>query len=201
MTYEEAIHRIESIQFSVEVNVVSSLASFVNAIRREEAVRLLVREMRSQPHVWRDVCARIIQLRMSPIDPQYENPHDVSLATYVLSSEWFNGWAGRFAARLVSNVQNTWWARRVAALVLKPQVSRTTPLRIGELFPTATTATSLRSNAVTRTFMWDPVPRDTPISVVAPLSPPVKEFAVAIIEAGPNTELTRYKTVWTEQAA
>jgi hypothetical protein len=191
---------IESTEFSVDLNVVSSLASFVNALRSEKAIHLLVREMKSGP-LWGEVCRRILHLLKSPFDPGYENPHDTALAAYALSSYWYNAAAGRVAARWVGTAKNTWWAARVSSLILSQQAGPTPRLQMRTLFPGPEKRPPLHLPPVHQTFVWHPLPKDVAFTIAAKPPAPVNAFKVSKMERPPRRPPLVYQKNWMKEAA
>jgi hypothetical protein len=201
MTYQDAIARIESLAFSIELNVVSSLTTFMTALRSEEAIQRLVQELKSE-RVQAEVCGRILHLLRHPIDPAYENPHDVSLAAYVLSLYWRNAAIGRMAALWVSAAKNTWWAARISSLVLRQKASQTPHVRMRDLFSGDQRRPCPPGGLLNQWFVWQPVPENTAFTVAVQPSARSDEFMVQRVEPKPRTgQSLRYTKDWLKEAA
>ena len=83
MNWQQAIQEIESVNFDVQLNVVSSFRLFLNAARDEPAVITLYEAMQESEEVRKTVLERLRELSMRQIDIQYGNTNDTALTVYL----------------------------------------------------------------------------------------------------------------------
>ena len=82
--WRQAIDDIMGTGFEVGVNVVSDLASFIQAVSSEPCVQTLYRAMSTSREATSEVLRQISQLSALEIDRKYENPNDTALAVFLL---------------------------------------------------------------------------------------------------------------------
>jgi hypothetical protein len=148
MTAEQAMAVIESTDFSVALNVVSDLHTFLRGAEQHPAVRALHEQLRSAGAA-QQIAARIADLCQRPTDPAYENPGDAALAVYLWLLDRDQGELARPAAERVLQVPSCWWASAVAR-----QVSAA-----GEPSEPAPTSLSGDSSSPPATLEGHPAPR------------------------------------------
>jgi hypothetical protein len=115
---DEAIKHIESVEFSVFMNVASSLTTYVNGLQADPSVQLLFKAIASDAGK-RLISERLTTLAHAESDPAYENPNDVALSVYLLLFNWSDRGSGASVARMVSQVERCWWAARLARSILE----------------------------------------------------------------------------------
>ena len=110
--------RLESHEFSAEINVCSDLLSIEKAIFSNDAVIDLKRQCKIDPLITAEVIERIrLLVNMSP-DPRYESPWDIAISTYLLILSFTNSPATFLAASIVQNAAQLWWAERITNRLL-----------------------------------------------------------------------------------
>ena len=123
MTWKESLAEIETVEFDVRLNVVSSLRLFLGAARKEPAVLALHKELQQSGDASEEILGRIYDLSRSPSDPAYCNPADTALTVLLwllsLSQKAF----AEVAASFVVAVDNCWYAKKVARLILQADQS------------------------------------------------------------------------------
>lgn len=83
MNWQQAAEEIESVEFDVQLNVVSSFKLFLNAARDEPAVIALYQAMQASEEVSDAVLERVCELSRQEIDTRYANTNDVALTVYL----------------------------------------------------------------------------------------------------------------------
>ena len=100
MNWQEALEEIYSIEFEVNLNVVSGTNAFFKAISQDPVVLEACREMCQSGEVREEVLGRIYDLVGQEIDPSFENPNDTRLAVLL--------WLTNFAAAHHAERAATW---------------------------------------------------------------------------------------------
>jgi hypothetical protein len=117
MTVQQLFERIESPTFSYRVTVESSLRrALLNIADQPDCqslINLIKTEGKSEP-----VLSRLIVLTRQSVDPRYQNPHDVAMATYLFTLQQTNAQVARIGAEATIAVAGTWWASKIAQLIL-----------------------------------------------------------------------------------
>ena len=83
MNWQQALAEIESVEFDVQLNVVSSFGLFLNAARDEPAVTVLYQAMQASEEVSDTVLERVCELSTQDIDTRYANTNDAALTVYL----------------------------------------------------------------------------------------------------------------------
>ena len=118
--YLVALNEIESLEFDVRLNVVSSYRLFLTAAQQEPAVKALYQAMQSSEEVTGEVFGRVCQLSTMEIDTRYGNSKDAAL-TVLLWLLWLTEKAyAEVAAHYVAGAGNCWYAWRMARTILFP---------------------------------------------------------------------------------
>jgi hypothetical protein len=123
MKAHEWMRTIESVPFSVGLNVVSGLRTFLSAAASQEAVQGLQEEL-STTNGWGELAARITSLCARPTDPNSENPADTALAVYLWLLGQHEVELARQAAALALQVPNLWWTYQVAQPLVREDGAR-----------------------------------------------------------------------------
>ena len=133
MNWQEAIEEIQSVEFDVNLNVVSGTNAFFRAVAQEPAVLEACRELLQSGEVREDALGRIYDLVKQDTDPRFENPNDTPLAILL----WLTTFAApdytKRAAAQVDLAQRCWYAKKLAQRILNPPPSTTGDSRFGEL--------------------------------------------------------------------
>lgn len=120
MNWIQAIKEIESPEFDVTLNVVSSMRAFFAAAAKEPAALTLYDTMRTSGEAREDVLGRIHDLSQLEVDRRYENPNDTALAILL----WVTNFAApefvQMAADLVDRAPQCWYAKKLARRILMP---------------------------------------------------------------------------------
>jgi hypothetical protein len=158
MNLEQVINNIESMDFSIRLNVVSSLTTYLHALRKERGFQLLYRAMATGDGS-NTVSQRLNNLAQQRPDARYENPHDVALSVYTLLLYWLDRRAGKSAAEMVSRVGQCWWATRIAKSILQREAMRPQELSLelfGSTFGRETGTRSIKTSPIDKQFVWWP---------------------------------------------
>jgi hypothetical protein len=123
-TLTELFQRAESAEFSAKANIASGLTLFLGILEEDDTVRSLVKLLKDQPHWVIDVLSRTEQLARLSIDPRYENPSDVALATYCWALQLVHPQVAKIGANFAAHAQGAWWARLVALRVLREDLGQ-----------------------------------------------------------------------------
>ena len=83
MNWQQALTEIESVEFDVQLNVVSSFDLFIDAAQDEPAVTTLYQAMQTSEEVSEAVLDRVCALSRQEIDVQYANTNDAALTVYM----------------------------------------------------------------------------------------------------------------------
>ena len=133
MNWQEALEEIQSVEFDVNLNVVSGTNAFFQAVAQEPAVLEECRELRQSGEVREDALGRIHELVKQETDPRFENPNDTPLAVLL----WLTAFAApdctKRAAAQVDLAPRCWYAKKLAQRILNPPPSTTGDSRFGEL--------------------------------------------------------------------
>ena len=118
MNWKEALNEIESLEFDVQLSVVSSFSLFMKAARKEPAVASLYQAMQSATNVSDKVLRRVGELSSLEIDTRYENPMDTALAVSLWILSLVQPAQAKDAALKVTSAPNCHYAWKVARSVL-----------------------------------------------------------------------------------
>lgn len=113
MTCEEAIAEIEGLEFAARLNMASSLATFLNRARREQAVQAIFASL-DTPRCLGQVYLRTLELAQEEVDIRFENPRDVALAVYLWVTSLKDTAMAEGMAQLVLKAPQCWWATTLA---------------------------------------------------------------------------------------
>lgn len=136
MEYSEAIFQsLEGDRFSAEVNVASSMTAFIRAVERHPEFGALLRAIRERKISAMAVCKRIETLSHNQVDPEFENPHDVAIAAYLLALHRENAPIVHLACVHAAAAPQTWWTASTIAAVkaatARPNIDATESLSTG----------------------------------------------------------------------
>ncbi len=120
MEWSDAIDEIESIDFDVRLNVVSSFSLFMRSVREEPAVAAMSQAMQSSEKALETVLEHVCELSRREIDTQYENPGDTALAVCLWLLSLVRPSYANIGALCVVGAPNCFYAWKVARLVLLP---------------------------------------------------------------------------------
>ena len=125
MNWQEALEEIQSVEFDVNLNVVSSTNTFFRAVSREPAVLEAYRQMRESGELREEVLGHIYDLATQEIDPRYANPHDTPLAVFLWLTYFGAPDFALMAAGMVDRAPQCWYARKLTSQILCPPPSTT----------------------------------------------------------------------------
>jgi len=120
MNWTQALKEIESPEFDVTLNVVSSLGAFFKAAAKEPAALTLYATMRTSGEAREDVLGRIHDLSQLEVDRRYENPNDTALAILLWATNFAAPELVQMAADLVDRAPQCWYAKKLARRILMP---------------------------------------------------------------------------------
>jgi hypothetical protein len=64
------------------------------------------------------VLGRLINLTRQSVDPRYDNPNDIAMATYLFALQQTDSALARIGAEAVIGVAGAWWASKIAYVIL-----------------------------------------------------------------------------------
>ena len=117
MSLQDVMLKVEDHQFAAEMNLASGSVTFYNSLRNHWVFRELAEQMKG-PNVPEAVLRRLIELSNRSVQPQFENPFDVALTTYLTMLDLYNPELVRRGAEVVSQAPNCWWATEMALRLL-----------------------------------------------------------------------------------
>ena len=132
MNWQEALEEIQSVEFDVNLNVVSSTNGFFRAVAKEPAVLEAYRQMRESGELREEVLGRIFDLASREIDLCYQHPNDTPLSVLLWLTYFAAGDFAPMAAAAVARAPNCWYARKLARRILNPPPSSTENHRVGD---------------------------------------------------------------------
>lgn len=122
MNWQQEATEIESIEFDVQLNVVSSFKLFLNAARKEPSVIALYRAMQTSEEVSEKVLGRVCDLSRQEIDTRYANTNDTALAVYLWLLSVCRPTHATIGALCVVDAANCHYAWKVARSILLPSL-------------------------------------------------------------------------------
>jgi hypothetical protein len=117
MTTEDAINDIESLDFAVRLNLASGLKRFIQLLRNEPSVKLLINVINKDTSLKTAVLKRVKDLSGRDFDERYENPSDTAVAAYVWLLGLMDPEAWKSAAAIAASMPQTWWARKTSRFI------------------------------------------------------------------------------------
>ena len=132
MTWQEALDEIHSVEFDVNLNVVSGTNGFFRTVSKEPVVLEACREMWLSGEVREDVLGRIRDLVRQDTDERFENPNDTPLAVLLWLTNFTAPDYAEMAASWVAPAPRCWYAKKLAQRILNPPPSTTGVSRFGE---------------------------------------------------------------------
>ena len=130
MNWQQALAEIESIEFDVQLNVVSSFDLFLNAARDEPAVIALYEAMQASEEVSDTVLERVSKLSTQEIDTRYGNTNDAALTVYLWLLSLCRKAHATAGALCIVGAPNCFYAWKAARLVLLPSLA---PMPAGDM--------------------------------------------------------------------
>ena len=132
MNWEEALEEISSPAFRANLSVISGTSAFFKAIAQLPAVLDAQRLMLGSGELKKEVLGRIYDIAAEKTDPEFLNPNDKALATFL----WLTAFAApdyvETAAKWTDRAPQCWYARHLARRILNPPLSSTRDYRFGE---------------------------------------------------------------------
>ena len=125
MNWQEALNDIQSMEFDVNLNVVSSTDGFFAGVAREPAVLEAYDHMRNSGERREEALGMLFDLAWEGTDPRYENPNDTSLAVLLWLTNFATSDLVALAASWVDLAPRCWHAKRLAQRILNPPASMT----------------------------------------------------------------------------
>jgi hypothetical protein len=109
-TLDEIYQDVEGDDLSFQANLAPGMRRFQEIVQNSTGFKLVLEALES-PEAEARIIARLKALALSEIDPDFENPHDVAMATYAaaLATRDLAG----VAASVSVGAKNTWWLRRM----------------------------------------------------------------------------------------
>ena len=132
MNWQEALEEIYSVEFEVNLNVVSGTNAFFRAVSHEPVVLEACREMYQSGEVREEVLGRIYDLAGQEIDPSFENPNDTRLAVLLWLTNFAAPHHAERAATWVDIAPGCWYSKKLAQRILNPPPSATGDSKFGK---------------------------------------------------------------------
>lgn len=132
MNWQEVLEEIYSVEFEVNLNVVSGTNAFFRAVSQEPVVLEACREMYQSGEVREEVLGRIYDLVGQEIDPNFENPNDTRLAVLLWLTNFTTPHHAKRAATLVDIAPGCWYSKKFAQRILNPPPSTTGDSKFGK---------------------------------------------------------------------
>ena len=117
MSLQNLFKAIESFEFGARVGVASGFRTFGSIVCNQNEVKQL-RDCIEDGSAYRKLWKRAVEICNRPIDQNYANPWDISIATYLTIIQDYNPDEGQILAQIVEGTPNLFWARKVALAVL-----------------------------------------------------------------------------------
>ena len=132
MNWQEVLEEIHSVEFDVNLNVVSGTNRFFKAVSQESSVLEAYRQMRQSGEVCEDVLGLIYTLVKQETNPHFENPNDTPLAVLLWLTTFAAPDYAEMAATWVDGAPRCWYAKKLAQRILNPPPSTTGDYRFWE---------------------------------------------------------------------
>ena len=124
MTLQNLFKTIESFEFGARVGVASGFRTFGSIVCNQNEVKQL-RDCIEDGSVYRKLWERGVEICNRPIDQNYENPWDISIAAYLTIIQDYNPDEGQILAEIiVEDTPNLFWARKVALIILSHEIQK-----------------------------------------------------------------------------
>ncbi len=124
MSLQNLFKEIESFEFGARVGVASGFRTFGSIVCNQNEVKQL-RDCIEDGSAYRKLWERAVEICNRPIDQNYENPWDISIAVYLTIIQDYNPDEGQILAEIiVEGTPNLFWARKVALAVLSPETQK-----------------------------------------------------------------------------
>ena len=123
MNWQQEATEIESIEFDVQLNVVSSFKLFLNAARKEPSVIALYQALQASEEVADAVLDRVCELSRRQIDTRYANTNDTALTVYLWLLSVCRPTHATIGSLCVVGAANCHYAWKVARSVLLPSLA------------------------------------------------------------------------------
>lgn len=146
MSLINLFEQIESVRFSIQVDIASSFRIFQRALEENETTQMLIRYLQEHPEYIDNVFQRLLDLLDKNDKPEYAHPYDEALAGYLYVLRMVDPQVALRAANYLTQTPKLWWAKKLADLVIE----RTNPVfRVSYSSPdTQDTIASYRLKAI-----------------------------------------------------
>ena len=159
MNWQEALNEIQSVEFDVNLNVVSSTDAFFEAVAREPAVLEAYDQMRNSGDLREEALGRLCDLVWSDADSRYENSNDTPLAVLLWLTNFAASDFAAIAAGWVDQAPRCWHAKKLAQRILNPPPALTgNPHIWGQPHELKNSG----APAMDKEFMWADIPKQLP---------------------------------------
>ena len=125
MTWQEVLEEVHSVEFDVNLNVVSSSNAFFHALSGNSVVLEAYHLMRRSGDLCEEVLDRLSSLVAEDTDPHFENPNDTPLTVLLWLTVFAAPDSAEIAASWVDEVPRCWYAKKLARRILNPPRSTT----------------------------------------------------------------------------
>src|SRR5258708_3076020 len=120
--------QIESVEFAVNFSVINSLKIYLMALEENAILRQLIENLQKHPDNIQRVTERLVLVLNSEHNAEFMHPQDEAISAYLYVLSQSDRAVAVVASRQILALQNMWWAKKLAVLVLegaKPTVEFT----------------------------------------------------------------------------
>ena len=129
MSVQQIFNEVEKPSFSYQITVESTLRRILLNLGSQPLTQRLIACVKTGNANTGSILERLIDLTRQSVDPRYENPLDTAMATYLFVLQQLDPRLALVGAEAVINVPATWWAARVAQVILeRTWVQNTSPI-------------------------------------------------------------------------
>ncbi len=122
----DLISVIESVKFDANMSVFSGFNSFHRALAGDQTIQDIRQLLIDSPSANEQILARLVSLLEEKTNPQFEHPHDITIASYLFAlSASLNNVIAIEVAKKILATSNLIWAKRLAEIVLANQTATT----------------------------------------------------------------------------
>jgi hypothetical protein len=119
MELKALFEQVESVQFSIQVDIASGFRVFQRALEESDIAQSLVRHLQKHPEDRRKTFERLITLLDANDQPEYAHPYDAALAGYLHALNKTDPILAVLASQFVLKTPTLWWAKKLAGQILE----------------------------------------------------------------------------------
>jgi len=145
--------KIESHEFSARLGLASSLNLFLSILRSESSYKELLEHIAKQKWILEALLKRIKLLSAIEHDPEYQNPHDTSMAAYLWALHDVGSAYVRIAADILVSTRDVWWTAKSLEFVLEKRKPGSDTYSVATLVSTASNTLVPKNKFDANTFI------------------------------------------------